>query len=112
MTAATSVSARTKARRQFQSLFDYVIPFKATLDEPSLVDAAGDTATVAVPGAAVGDFVLVSMGVDVAGITVTGYVSAANVVSVRFQNESTGTVDLASTTIKGVVLSPSSQLFF
>lgn len=112
MTAATAVSSRPKARRQFQALFDGVIPFKATLNEPSLADAVGDTATIAVPGAKLGDFVLVSMGVDVAGISVTAYVSATNVVSVRFQNESTGTLDLASTTIKGLVLSPSADLFY
>lgn len=112
MTAATAVSARPKARRQFQALFDGAIPFKATLNEPSLADGVGDTATIAVPGAALGDFVLVSMSIDEAAISVTAYVSAANVVSVRFQNESTGTLDLASATVKGIVLSPSSQLFY
>jgi len=54
-----------------------------------------------------GDFVLVSLGVDLAGITVTGYVSAANVVSVRIQNESGGTLDLASTTVAVRVLKAS-----
>lgn len=112
MTAATSVSTRAKARRQFQACFDYVIPFKATLDEPSLVDGAGDTATVAVPGAALGDFAFATMSVDTVSFIVYAWVSAANVVSVRFQNESVATVDLASATIKGIVLSPSTQLFF
>lgn len=112
MTAATAISYRPKARRQFQSLFDGVICFKGTLNEPSVADGVGDTATIAVPGAKLGDFVLVSMGVDVAGISVTGYVSATDVVSIRFQNESTGTLDLASTTVKGLVMSPSANLFY
>jgi len=46
----------------------------------------------------------VSMGVDVSGLSITPYVSAANTVSIRFQNESTATVDLASTTIKCIVV--------
>lgn len=70
----------------------------ATIDVTSLVDAAGATSTVTVTGAVLGDFALVSHGVDLAGITTTAYVSAADTVSVRFQNESGGTVDLASAT--------------
>lgn len=76
----------------------------ATVDVASLIDAAGATNTVTVPGAALGDFCVVSMGVDVAGMTVTCYVSAANTASVRVQNESGGTVDLASTTQRIEVL--------
>lgn len=77
----------------------------ATYDAASLVDGAGTTTTVTVTGAALGDFVVgVSMGVDLAGITVTAYVSAADTVSVRLQNESGGTIDLASTTLRVRVL--------
>lgn len=75
----------------------------ATYDAASLVDAAGATTTVTVTGAAVGDFAQVSHGVSVAGITVTPWVSAADTVSVRFQNESGGTLDLASGTLRAVV---------
>jgi len=46
----------------------------------------------------------ISMGVDVSGLSITPYVSAADTVSIRFQNESTATVDLASTTVKCVVV--------
>lgn len=73
----------------------------STYDPPSLVDGAGATTTVTVTGAALGDFVeTVSFSLDLQGITVTAYVSAANTVSVRFQNESGATVDLASGTIR------------
>lgn len=112
MAAATAVSARRPARRQFQALFDVVIPVVATLNAGSLADAAGETDTVAVTGARLGDFVLVSFGVDLAGITVTAYVSASDVVTIRVQNESGDTLDLASTTIKVLVLRPSANLFF
>ena len=76
----------------------------ATYDAASLIDAAGVTTTVTVTGAALGDFAMASLGVDAAGISVTAYVSAANTVSVRLQNESGGTLDLASTTLRAVVL--------
>ena len=79
----------------------------ATYDAASLADGAGATTTVTVTGAALGDFALVSFGVDLAGVSVTAYVSAANTVSVRLQNESGGVVDLASTTIRARVLKAS-----
>ena len=73
----------------------------ATYDPPNLVDGAGDTTTVTVTGAALGDSVdTVSFSLDLQGITVTAYVSAANTVSVRFQNESGGTLDLGSGTLR------------
>jgi hypothetical protein len=73
----------------------------ATYDPPNLVDGAGDTTTVTVTGAALGDSVdTVSFSLDLQSITVTGYVSAANTVSVRFQNESGGTLDLGSGTLR------------
>ena len=73
----------------------------ATYDLASLVDGAGATkAGIIVPGAAVGDYVTVSAGIDLQGIMVTGYVQASGLVDVRFQNETTTTIDLASTTIR------------
>jgi hypothetical protein len=73
----------------------------ATYDPPNLNDGAGATTTVTVTGAALGDAVdTVSFSLDLQGITVTAYVSAANTVSVRFQNESGGTLDLGSGTLR------------
>lgn len=103
MAAATSVVSR-RGNDQFRGIFSDTWVVTATLDAGSLVDAAGETDTVAVPGVALGDMVLgCSFAVDEAGLTVTGYVSAAGVVSLRVQNESGGTVDLASTKIRIVV---------
>ena len=76
----------------------------ATWDAASLVDGAGETKSVTVTGAAIGDFVLASMGVDLVDMTMTAYVQAADTVEVRIQNESTATVDLASTTLKVLVI--------
>lgn len=72
----------------------------AVYDPGSLLDGQGVTTTVTVNGAELGNFVEVSFSLDLQGITVTGWVSAANTVSVRFQNETGGTIDLASGTIK------------
>lgn len=80
----------------------------ATYDPPSLADGAGATTTVTVTGAALGDFVTgVSFSLDLQGITVTAWVSAADTVSVRFQNESGGILDLASGTLRVMVASHS-----
>ncbi len=88
-----------------RSLFSGLLRGSATYDAANLVDGAGATTTVTVTGAALGDFVVgVSHSVDLAGITVTAYVSAADTVSVRFQNESGGAVDLASGTLRVAVI--------
>ena len=69
----------------------------ATIDPPSLGNGAGTTMTMNVVGAAIGDGVLcVSAPYDLQGVTVTGYVSAVDTVSIRLQNNSGGTVELAS----------------
>ena len=99
MAAATSVTSR-RGNDQFRGMFSDTWVVTATLDAGSLVDAAGESDTVAVPGVALGDMVLgISFAVSEAGMSVTGYVSAADVVTIRVQNESGSTVDLASTRV-------------
>lgn len=69
----------------------------AVIDPISLIDAAGATSTLTVTGVVLGKYVVnVIAPYDLQGITVTGYVSAANTVAIRMQNESGGTLDLAS----------------
>lgn len=95
---------KLKLKELFQAIRTAFLFGSATYDAASLIDAAGATGTVTVTGAALGDFVVgVSLGVDVQGMTVTAYVSAANTVSFRIQNESGGTLDLASTTVRVLV---------
>lgn len=76
----------------------------ATYDPGNLVDAAGVTTTVTVTGAVLGDLCLVSFSLDLQGITLTSYVSVADTVSVRFQNETGGAIDLGSGTLKALVI--------
>lgn len=79
----------------------------ATYDPPNLADGAGVTTTVTATGAALGDFVeSVSFSLDLQGISLTAWVSAANTVSVRFQNESGGALDLGSGTLRVAVVKP------
>lgn len=70
-----------------------------TYDPGSLADGAGVTTTVTVSGASLGDFVNISFSLALQGILLTAWVSAANTVSVRFQNETAGVLDLASGTL-------------
>ena len=103
MAAATAVTVR-QGNDQFRGLFSDTWSVVGTLDVGSLVDAAGSSDTITVPGVALGDVVIgFSFGVSLAGITATAYVSAADTVTIRVQNESAGTVDLASTTVKVIV---------
>lgn len=104
MANATSVTVRA-GTDQFRGLYTNTFLVRATLDADTLADGAGDTDTVAVPGVALGDMVLsASLAVDVAGLIVTAYVSAANTVSIRFQNETGAEVNLASATLRLVVV--------
>jgi hypothetical protein len=103
MAAATAVVVE-RGNKQFQGMFQDMWKVSCTLDVGSLVDGAGESDTVTVPGVALGDIVLGSaFGLNESGVVCHAYVSAANTVTLRVQNESGGTVDLASTTVKMVV---------
>lgn len=71
-----------------------------TYDPPSLTAGAGVITTMTVTGVALGDFARASFSLDLQGIALTAWVSAANTVSVRFHNGTAATVDLASGTLR------------
>jgi hypothetical protein len=74
---------------------------QATVDPGNLADGAGESDDVTVIGAALGDLVeAVSFSLDLQGISLTGYVRTADTVSVRFQNETGGPIDLGSGTVR------------
>ena len=65
----------------------------------NLVDGAGETsAAITATGAAFGDEVIVTAPYDLQAITLTAWVSAADTVKARLQNETGGAIDLASGT--------------
>jgi len=74
-------------------------------DPGNLIDGTGETSgNITVTGAIFGDYVLVGAPYDLQGITCTAYVNAADSVRIRLQNETGGTIDLASGTWKVKVI--------
>jgi riboflavin synthase alpha subunit len=103
MATASAVVSR-RGNDQFRGIFSDTWVVRATLDAGSLVNGAGETDDVTVAGVALGDMVIgASLGVDLVGLTVTGYVCAANTVKFRIQNESEATVNLDSATLRIVI---------
>lgn len=80
---------------------------ETTYDPPSLLgspNVAQDSKTISVPGAALGDFVIVSFDKDLQGLTLTGYVSSVDTVTTTLVNSTSGSVNLGSGTLKVLVL--------
>lgn len=75
-----------------------------TYDPPAIAADTGVTTTVTVPGVALGDIVTgVSFSLDLQGLSVIGWVSTADTVSVRIFNGTAAAVDLASGTLRARV---------
>jgi hypothetical protein len=81
----------------------YRLSGSATYDPPSLSTGTGATTTVTVPGAKLGMPAFAGFSTDVQGIVLSASVQSADVVAVRFYNETGGTVDLASGTLTAIV---------
>jgi hypothetical protein len=90
----------------FRGVIKEVILHTATVDPASALDAGGETIVVAIPGAALGDIVLVGPGADLLDCTFSASVQAAGSVEVRFQNESGSTANPGSSTWTFLVLKP------
>jgi hypothetical protein len=76
----------------------------AVYDPPSIASGASASTTVTVTGAAIGDMVLASFSLDLLGLSLSASVTAANTVTVVLSNGTVGAVDLASGTLKVIVL--------
>lgn len=72
----------------------------ATYDPPSLAAGSTTSTTVTVTGATLGMGVVLSFSLDLQGIELYGNVSAANTVTAWMKNQTGGTLDLASGTLK------------
>lgn len=75
-----------------------VLVFSETYDAADTADGAGLTNVIAAPGAVLGDACIASVSVDVVDSTITCNIQAAGLAEVRLQNESTASVNLASST--------------
>lgn len=94
-------------RQQFQDLFEVVGAGAFTVDFGDAATGSGTFAgsgALTVAGAALGDIVLVGAGVDVTDAALVGHVTAANTVEVTLLNNTAGAVNLASQTLRVVVL--------
>lgn len=77
------------------------ISASVTWDPGSLATGAGETKSLTVTGAQLGDCVLVFPPVDLQDLQVCGYVQAANTVEIRLDNNAAGAArNLASATWK------------
>jgi hypothetical protein len=106
MAAATAVVTK-RDQASFRGLFNDTWSVTATLDSASVATGAAGagTDTITVAGVALGDVVIaMSVGVSEAGVVRRAYVSAANTVTVATDNLTGAAVDLASTTIKLVIV--------
>ena len=92
-----------KGKKQFQDLFDEVIPFTATV---TLTATAGSEtqAAVTVAGAAVGDAVVWGLEEDMEAGVIAANVNAANTVEFTLVNATASTITIASATVNGAVL--------
>lgn len=106
--------ATIRKRMQFQDLASEVIVHTAALDLGNAATGSGTFASsdVTVAGAALGDLVFVSLAVDTVDTVVVGAVTAANTVTVTVLNNTAGAVNLASATVRIVVLKLNSQISF
>lgn len=103
MAAATAITSR-RGNDQFRGVFNDTFAVTCTLDTASIATGATGTDTVAVPGVILGDMVLMSTGVDEAGLVRRAYVSAAGTVTIASTNTTGAAVNLASTTVRLVIV--------
>lgn len=100
-----------RSRKQFQGAFGAMWFVKDTaMNFGNAATGSGTFASLdyTVPGVALGDMVIgIAVGVDTVDAAIVGAVTAANTVTLTLLNNTAGAVDLASTTGRFVVASPS-----
>lgn len=75
-----------------------------TYNAGSIADGDEEVGELTVTGAALGDYTLASITVDVADLAITAAVTAANTVTYQLNNNTGGAIDLASATVKVLVI--------
>ena len=100
-----------KGRRQWSDLWNEMITGSVAVNPASMTTGTDSSLTVTIAGAAVGDFVMAVPAIDMGEVSYNAYVSAADTIEIVFYNSAAGTVDLASSTWKFLVLRPESGHF-
>ncbi len=72
----------------------------ATWDAGSIADGNEEAVEVTVPDAKLGDFAFASLDIDVADLQLSADVTAANTVTCVLANNTGGTINLASATLR------------
>jgi len=101
------MAIQVAGRLQFQDLFEVVGAGSFNVDFANAATGSGTFAgsgALAVPGAALGDMVMVGAGIDTVDAVLVGHVTAANVVEVTLLNNTAGAVNLATQKLAIVVL--------
>lgn len=75
----------------------------ATWDAASIPDGDEVAVDLTVTGAALGDYVICSLGTDILDLTLTSQVTVANTVTAVLANNTNAAVNLASTTLRAIV---------
>jgi hypothetical protein len=108
MANPTAVVLVQDGGQMFQGVFNRSWTVRATMDVNNLAAAGVETATLTVPGVALGDMVLgVSWGATISGLTVSAYVSAANTVTINIVNSTLAAIDPTATTLRLLIGRPS-----
>ena len=102
-TEVTAVGIATVGAADCENIVEdlsWLPPVTFTWDPGSLADGVGETSSaIAVPGAVLGSTIVQCVApYDLQGITLNAWVDAANSCKARLQNETTGTINLASGT--------------
>lgn len=87
-------------QKTIATIFPNGLTSSATYDPPNIVIGTQATTTVTCVGAVFGMAVEASYNLDLQGIMLTAYVSAADTVTCVFANLTGGDIDLASGTLK------------
>lgn len=72
----------------------------STVNPASMLDGNEEAFEVTVPGAKLGDFAFVSFSIDVSDLELSAQVTAADTVTVSLSNNTGGTIDLGSGTLR------------
>ena len=75
-----------------------------TYDAGSIADGDEEVGELTVTGAALGDYCLASHSIDVADLALTAQVTATDTVTYQLLNNTGGAIDLASGTVKVLVI--------
>lgn len=99
----TQYSAKSRAKCELWTPFTSApaeIDYSATFNWPALAAASQQTTSVTMTGAAIGDYAEASMSVALSGTRLWAEVTAADAVTVYQRNDTAGSVDVASGSLK------------